>query len=156
MKSHLLKGNNIFLRSLNSGDFDKVLSWENNPENWRVSGTTMPFSKETITDYVNADQDIFASNQLRLIICRLDSNKVVGAVDLFDYDAFHQRAGVGILIDSAQRKKGYALEALKLIQDFSLNEIGIRNLFANILIDNAASISLFEKAGFKKIGHKKN
>ena len=48
------------------------------------------------------------------------------------------------------------MEALKLIQDFSLNEIGIRNLFANILIDNTASISLFEKAGFKKIGHKKN
>jgi len=151
-----LKGNKICLRSLNQSDFDKIFAWENNPENWRVSGTESHFTKEEILKYVSGNQDIFTDKQLRLMICDSSTDKAIGAVDLFDYDSKHQRAGVGILIEIEHQKKGFALEALKLVSDYSLNEIGIRNLFANILIDNEPSILLFEKAGFIKIGHKKN
>lgn len=155
MKSMFLKGNKIYLRSLQPTDFDKIFAWENNPENWRVSGTNEHFSKKEIEEFVKSEQDILLSKQVRLMICSSSSNEAIGAVDLFEYDPKNQRAGIGILIEAAQRKNGFAFEALMLASNYSLNEIGIRNLFATIFIDNEASILLFEKAGFKKIGHKK-
>ena len=155
MKSMFLKGNKIYLRSLQADDFDKIFAWENNPENWRVSGTSEHFSKKEIEEFVKSEQDILISKQVRLMICDASTNEAAGAVDLFEYDAKHQRAGIGILIEAAHRKNGFASEALMLASYYSLNEIGIRNLFASIFIDNEPSLLLFEKSGFKKIGHKK-
>ena len=137
-------------------DFDKVLAWENDPENWRVSHTTEPFSKEAIQQFVITPQDIYSSGQLRLIVCRRDTNAAIGAVDLFEFDGMNQSAGVGVLIEPTERNQGYALESLELLANYALNEVGIRALFANIHNDNTASIRLFEKAGFQKADRKSN
>jgi diamine N-acetyltransferase len=155
MKS-ILKSNKIFLRAVEPTDLEILLSWENNPEFWRVSNTLTPFSKELLAQYVSAAQDIYAVKQIRLMIGEVESGETVGAVDLFDFEPRHQRAGVGILIDEKFRKKGCASDALNLTKEYALNVVGIRNLFANILTDNNASIALFEKAGFEKVGHRKN
>ncbi|MBI3133286.1 MAG: GNAT family N-acetyltransferase [Bacteroidetes bacterium] len=152
----MLKSSKIFLRAVEPADLDCLLAWENNPEYWRVSNTLTPFSKELIHQYVHSAQDIYAVRQIRLMIEETASGKTVGAIDLFDFEPRHQRAGVGILIDEKYRKKGYASDALKLVKEYALNVVGIRNLFAVILADNKASIALFEKSGFEKVGHRKN
>lgn len=152
----MLEGNNIRLRALEPWDIDKILEWENNHKNWRVSNTLVPFSKELITQYVNSSQDIYAVKQVRFIITTKDNLAPIGSVDLFDFDPKHQRAGVGILIEKEFRGKGFALEALSLLDDYCLNVIGIRNLFCNILEDNEGSQSLFEKAGYVQVGRKIN
>ena len=152
----MFKGENIYLRTIEPWDADIIHEWENNTENWSVSNTLVPFSKYLIEQYVNSSQDIFAFRQLRLMIALNDGNKTVGAVDLFEFDPKHQRAGVGILIDSKYRGKGYGTESLKLLEDYVLSVLGIRNLFCNILEDNEGSIHLFEKCAYKMIGKKKN
>ncbi|MEO9531870.1 MAG: GNAT family N-acetyltransferase [Crocinitomicaceae bacterium] len=152
----MLEGNNIRLRALEPWDIDKILEWENNHKNWRVSNTLVPFSKELITQYVNSSQDIYAVKQVRLIITTKNNLAPIGSLDLFDFDPKHQRAGVGILIEKDFRGKGYALEALSLLDEYALNVIGIRNLFCNILEDNEGSQSLFEKAGYVQVGRKIN
>ena len=152
----MFKGENIYLRTIEPWDVDKIHQWENDTENWRVSNTLVPFSKHLIEQYVNSSQDIFAFRQLRLMIGLNDDQKTIGAVDLFEFDPRHQRAGVGILIEPEYRGKGYAAESLKLLEDYTLSVLGIRNLFCNILEDNEGSIRLFEKCGYKMIGKKKN
>jgi diamine N-acetyltransferase len=154
--SATLKNNEVFLRLPVPGDFEKIFTWENNPENWRVSYTTKPFTQAEIRNFVNTPQDIFSTGQLRLIICKTGSKEAIGAVDLFEYDGIKQTAGVGILVEETGRGKGYGLNALELLADYSLNELGIRTLFATVLEDNPASIKLFEKAGFKKTGVRKS
>lgn len=151
----MLRGNKVFLRALEQEDVAPILAWENDPENWRVSGTKVPFSKQAIVAYIAASQDIFTVRQVRLMICRLEDNKAIGTVDLFNYDPVHQHAGVGILIDKAFRKKGYGLETLQLTADYALNGIGIRNLECTILSNNENSKRLFEAAGYEKVGCKK-
>lgn len=150
----MIRGEKIDLRPIEPWDADKILEWENDQDNWRVSNTIVPFSKELIVQYVNSAQDIYEVKQIRFIISEKETREAVGTIDLFDFDPRHQRAGVGILIDKSFRGKGYALEALTLIEEFALNSVGIRNLFCNILEDNEVSIALFEKAGYVQIGHK--
>lgn len=152
----MLVGDNIRLRALEPWDVDKILEWENNHKNWRVSNTLVPFSKELILQYVNSSQDIYSVKQVRFIITQKDNLVPIGSLDLFDFEPKHQRAGVGILIEEEFRGNGYALEALALLDDYALNVVGIRNLYCNILEDNEGSQSLFEKAGYVQVGRKIN
>lgn len=154
MKS-ILKSDKVSLRAVEPTDLEILLRWENNPEYWRVSNTLTPFSKELLEQYVNSAQDIYTVKQIRLMIDETESGKTVGAIDIFDFEPRHQHAGTGILIDADFRKKGYAQAAIQLTKKYALNVVGIRNLSANILEDNEASIRLFEKAGFEKIGRRK-
>jgi len=152
----MLKGKKVSLRPIEPWDIDKILDWENNHKNWRVSNTLVPFSKELITQYINSAQDIYSVKQIRFIITQTDILSPIGSLDLFEFSPRHQRAGVGILIDEEHRGKGYAAEALTLLEDYALNTVGIRNLFCNILEDNTESQSLFEKVGYVEIGRKVN
>ena len=63
---------------------------------------------------------------------------------------------MGILIEEPQnRRKGYAAEALGLVLQFAKQDLRLQQLYANILEGNDASIALFEKQDFQKIGVKK-
>lgn len=150
----MLKGEKVRLRPLEPWDVDKLLAWENDHKNWRVSNTLVPFSKDVIMRYIENAQDIFSVKQVRFIISEQDSLNAIGSLDLFDFEPLHQRAGLGILVEEPHRGKGYALEALQLIEAYALNVVGIRNLYCNILEDNVESQNLFEKAGYVQIGRK--
>ena len=153
----MLKGKNIYLRTIEPTDAAIMLQWENNTDNWAVSNTLVPFSEHLILHYVNSAQDIFETKQLRFIICLSANHKPIGTIDLFEYDPLHRRAGLGVLIDEvSERNKGYADEALKLMIQYSWDRLNLHGLFCNIFESNEYSIKLFEKNGFEKTGAKKD
>lgn len=150
-----LTGKTIRLRALEPTDVDLIYNWENNMAIWKVSNTIVPFSKETINQFISYERDIYSDKQLRLIICKAEEDKAIGTIDLFDFDMRHQRAGIGVLLaDESERKKGYASEALELMIEYSFTTLMMHQLYCNIPSDNEASIKLFEKHGFKKVGEK--
>lgn len=152
-----LSGKILYLRLLETSDVADILRIENNTEFWEISETTSPFSREMIVEYLkHAKRDISDVKQLRFAICHGISKAIVGLIDLFEYDAYNKRAGVGIVIeDPKNRRKGYAAEALELLKVYAKQELGLYQLFANIFEDNTGSIALFEKQGFTQIGLKK-
>lgn len=147
----------VRFRALEPDDIDLLYEWENDSEIWEVSNTYEPFSKYILAKYIKESQrDIYESKQIRMIIETLEG-KAVGAIDLFDFDPFHFRAGVGILIhDEKDRKLGYANDALQLLCTYASTHLRLHQLFANISADNAASIKLFENNGFELSGTKKD
>ena len=153
----MLKGEQIYLRTLEPSDADIILKWENNSDNWRVSNTLVPFSRKLIEDYVNSAQDIYSIKQLRFIICLVENDKEIGAIDLFDFDPYHHKVGLGILIAELEdRRNGYAKEAVLLIKEYCFNHLNLHQVYCNILSKNKASIDLFEKSGFTICGTKKD
>ena len=151
-------GKSIRLRAPEPADIDILYRWENDPEIWHVSNTIAPYSRFAIEQYVlNAGNDIFTSRQLRLMIVPLENGSATaGAVDLFDYEPIHRRVGVGIMIEKAFRGKGYATEALAMILDYCRNILNLHQVYCNISEDNPASIRLFDEAGFRKNGERKD
>lgn len=117
----------------------------------------MPFSCHIITQYaLNANQDIFEAKQLRLMVVEKSSNRSVGSIDMFEYDPFHQRAGLGILINSSEdRKKGYAFQAIELLKKYAFGYLHMKQLYCGIGANNVNSMKLFEKAGFVLCGIRK-
>jgi len=150
-----IEGNSIYLRALEPKDLDFLYQIENNSEIWEISGTTTPYSKHVLQQYLdNAHRDIYEVKQLRLVICTKEHD-LVGLIDLFDFNPQNKRAGVGIIIEASERNKGWGNEALTLLMNYVVTNLDLHQLYANILADNTASIQLFEKVGFEKVGLKK-
>lgn len=154
-------GLKVILRALEPEDIDLLYSWENDRNIWHVSNTHTPFSRYVLRKYIeNSHQDIYQAKQLRLMIDIMEDNvkmKTVGAIDLFDFDPFHRRAGVGILIyGSKNQHKGYATAALQELVQYVSVHLHLHQLFCNISIDNQLSIKLFQKVGFEIAGIKKD
>jgi len=152
----------VKLRALEPDDIELIYKWENDPEIWRISNTYTPFSKYILEQYIESSHlDIYQVKQLRLMIDAVEENtmktRAVGTIDMFDFDPFHNRAGVGILIgEKADRGKGYASAALKEFTDYCFNILQLHQIFCNVLHSNEESLKLFRKQGFKICGKKKD
>jgi len=154
-----LSGKKIFLRTVRPTDADLLLNWENNKNNWEVSGTEKPYTKKEIIDFIFNQKDIYLDKQLRLMIGLLslsESEYAIGCIDLFDFSESNLKAGIGILIDETHRKNGYASEALEVLIRYSFEVLNLKELFCSIYEENKSSLKLFKKSKFKIIGKKKN
>ena len=153
-----LESKNIKLRALELSDIDFIYKWENDSNSWFVSNTLVPFSRYILEKYIESSHlDIYQTKQLRLMICLNNSVETpIGTIDLFDFDPFHNRAGVGILIAEKQHQnKGFASESLQLLIQYCFRTLHLHQLFCNIAKNNTASINLFEKYNFEISGKKK-
>ena len=151
-----LENTNIRLRALEPEDLNILYLWENDLSIWHLSNTLIPFSKSILKQYLeSAKLDIYEAKQLRLIIELKNDSRPVGAIDLFDFDPFHQRAGVGLLISNKEdRQQGYASEALQTLIKYSFSVLGLKQLFCSVTEDNEQSMRLFIKHGFVITGQK--
>lgn len=149
----------INLRALEPGDIDLLYKWENDKQIWQISDTITPFSKFILQKYLdNAHLDIYQAKQLRLMIdlTEKDNCQTVGAIDLFDFNPIHLRAGVGILIGrNEDRNKGVATLALRELIQYAFSILNLHQLYCNVQAKNKISLRLFEKAGFTIVGIKK-
>jgi len=157
MQHPQLQFGQIKLRPLEPEDLELLYQWENDSRLWPVSNTLAPFSRFILKQYIEeSHRDIYETRQLRLVITD-ENDAPVGAIDLFDFDPFHQRAGVGILIYAeTDRQKGYAADALGLMCHYARETLGLHQLYANIGANNPGSVRLFEKSGFRPAGTKKD
>ncbi|MFZ5942348.1 MAG: GNAT family N-acetyltransferase [Bacteroidota bacterium] len=153
-----LSNKDITLRSPEPEDLEILYHWENNPAIWFVSQSLVPLSRYQLKLYLEqAAKDIFETRQLRLMIGLNKENRIIGAIDLFDYDPFNRRAGLGILIAGENdRKKGYAAQALETLIAYAFEILKLHQLYANITPANSDSLNLFRKAGFVQTGQKKD
>jgi len=152
-----MKCGEIRLRALEPEDLELLYSWENNVSYWIVSNTVVPFSKYTLKRYLEeSHKDIYETGQVRLMIDLIPENTAIGTIDIFDFDPFHKRAGIGILIANEDyRRKGYATMALKCLIDYCFGTLLLHQLYCSILSNNIESMDLFKKAGFSQSGIKK-
>lgn len=153
---NVLSFGSVRLRAPEPEDLELLYEWENDSSLWEMSNARAPLSKHILAQYLqNASRDVYELKQVRMII-ETHGHKPVGAVDLYDIDFFHQRAGLGILIhNDADRRQGYASDAIRAIEHYAREVLGIRQVFASVAENNEASIGLFQKAGYALTGIRK-
>ena len=152
MKYELLKGEKVSLRDMRDDDLELIFDWENRPELDYLGNEHEPLTEAQISNFINhSTGDIYTDGQLRLMI---ESNgKTIGCIDLFEFDAHNQRAGVGILIaENEDRKNGFAKEALNLLTNYCFEVMNFKQLYCHIPVDNNASLRLFSTCNYEETG----
>jgi diamine N-acetyltransferase len=153
-----MKYKDIRLRALEPEDLELLYEWENNQSYWLISNTITPFSRYNLKQYIeNSHKNIYETGQHRLMIDHIEDKKTIGTIDIFEFDPFHKRAGIGILIaDENYRKKGFAAMSLICLIKYCFETLKLHQLYCNIISNNIESINLFIKQGFVQNGTKKD
>ncbi len=147
----ILEREGVRLRAVEPEDLELLYKWENEEANWRQSNTLVPYSKFILKNYItNSHKSLYETCQLRLMIDIISTGKTIGTIDLFEFDHYNQRAGVGILIaDIEDRQKGYASVALGCLINYVFGTLYLHQLWCNILEGNEESMNLFKHHNFK-------
>ena len=151
----------IRLRALEPEDLGLLYDIENDPQFWQYGSTTVPYSRYALRRYLEETQnDLFADGQVRLVIetgSHLNPDVVkkaetkawtaVGLADLFNLDALHLRAEIGLVILPEHQGKHYAEEAVKQLCNYARG-LMLHQLTATIAVTNEKASRLFERLGF--------
>lgn len=138
------------LRALEPEDLDVLYEIENNEQEWGIGSTTVPYSRYALSDYIaNNAYDIYTDKQLRQVITNED-NKVIGLVDLINFEPRHSRAEVAIIIAHKYRHQHYALHSLEKLIAYAKDFLHLHQLYALVPETNFASVNLFKKLGFEE------
>ncbi len=140
----------LHLRAPEPEDMRVIYAWENDSAQWGDGCTLAPYSRYAIHRYIeeSVSQDIYQSRQLRLMIASNNDEALYGMIDLFDFDPLHRRASVGVYVAHEYRRAGVAREALKLLCIYAFDFLQLHQLYAQVAVNNEASLSLFESEGF--------
>ena len=146
----------ITLRAVEPEDVDIIYQWENAPDQWSESPLHAPISRHALTMYALSagTEDVFQSRQIRLMA--LLGSELVGCVDLFDFDPFHHRAAMGLLVAPEHRGQGLGRRIVEVLEDFGRKQMQLHQVYCDIAESNTASLTLFRNLGYTNCGTMKD
>lgn len=144
----------IRLRAVEPEDLDLMYRIENDTRFWRYSSTTVPYSRFALREYISSSQnDIFADGQVRMVIESVmeneDSTKTtaIGFADLFNFDAKHLRAEIGLFILPENQGNHYGHSILEALCNYA-QSLYLHQIYAIIATTNEPATQLFSHFGF--------
>ena len=154
--SAVARGERVFLRRPTARDEDEYLgliavSWPSH-RRWfpRLPKGEDPVGPERFRRFLASSR---SKRYERLLICRLEDGVLVGSASLSEIvRGCFQNAFLGYWIGSPFEGQGYMTEALGLVVRHALDELKLHRLEANIQPENARSIALIERVGFRREG----
>lgn len=145
----MFENDQIKLRAIEPEDIELLYLWENDTNLWQNGNTLSPWSRFSLRKYIEESyQHIYDIKQQRLMIVWKENNTTIGTVDIFNFDPFHERAEVGILVEKNYRNKGIAEQTLFLVQEYAFDFLKIKQLYAHIPEKNEISLRLFQRCGY--------
>lgn len=156
--SKVLIGKYIYLRTLNVHDVsNSYLSWTNDPNVNRYLEIRFnkPRNLSDLRDFVihcEKDPDIFLAG-----IFLNTTKRHIGNIKLGPINRNHKVADLGFLIgEKTEWGKGYTAEAIALLANFALMELGLSKITAGVYEANIGSQKALIKAGFVLEGRQKS
>lgn len=149
----LLNDDVVRLRAIEPTDLDLLYLWENDTTLWSVTDTQAPYSRQMLWQYLESyTGDIYESKQVRFVVTLADTGEAVGLLDLMNFDPLNNRAELGLYIAAEHRGKGYGRHALKLIEAYASQHIGLKQIYVMILTSGESCLQLFKSEGYREVG----
>lgn len=155
----MIEGGAIRLRAVELEDVELLYQWENDQTLFQFGNPATPYSRYQLKKFIETSTgDLYTDLQMRLIIEGTVNNQFipVGLIDAFEFDPFHQRAGLGIMVHSNYRKKGFAKQAISVFTNYLFTQWHLHQVTVSIAANNEPCIKLFENSNFLKTGTKKD
>lgn len=141
--------NELRIRACEPEDLEVMYELENDPSLWDVSCTTVPYSRYILRQYLEqATGDMFTDKQVRFMVERMTDGKVLGCVDLTNYEPLHDRAEIGMAVLSDHQGQGIGRRALRLLCQYAYTHLHLHQIVAYIPADNEACLQMFHSEGF--------
>ncbi len=140
----------VRLRAMEPEDLDLLYTIENDMQLWAVGVTSVPYSRYVLHDYIaNTKNDIYADGQVRMMI-ETTGGEAVGIADIMNFDPKNNKAEMGLVIMNNQRRKVYAVAAVRQIERYAADVLHLHQLYVIIADTNTGALTLFRQIGYNE------
>lgn len=147
----VLETDRLILRRFRREDAADCFAFLSDRETCLSDGGYLPFSGMD-AEYVLL-MEKFEQQETRYMIQRKATGQVIGTVNLMNEDSRAVEAmEIGYVIAPAHRRRGYAFEAASALIRLLQEELALDLILAGAFPENAGSIALLKKLGFRQEG----
>jgi RimJ/RimL family protein N-acetyltransferase len=151
---HIKSEKNIYLRSLDMSDLDRVYEWQNSPDLYELfSGITyQPVSHKSVEEWL-LKRITYSKSEVNMAICLIQSNDHIGNIYLRDIDWISRKGTVHLFIPNTENQgKNYGHEALRALLHYAFSTLGLNRLYLTAIASNTRAITFYQKHGFLNEG----
>jgi diamine N-acetyltransferase len=144
----------VRLRAAEPRDVDAYHAFLSREQDWAANEIYAPMPRRMAEAWIEKARAPFEETRtLALVIAATADDRALGLVEVGPVDAIHRRAAIGINIwDPAERGRGHARAALADAVALAFGRLNVHRLECEVNASNAASLALFERAGFRREG----
>jgi len=146
----------IYLRELEKKDLSQLNSWRNDKKLLDQLGNNFLFISGAV-DEVWFDNYLQSREKtVRLAIILKERDLYIGNVNLTSIHPINRSAEFSLMIgEEVYRGKGIGLLATRIMLQHAFEDRGLNRIHLDVLKENTAALKLYEKAGFKREGVKR-
>ncbi len=147
----ILSTKRLTLRRLSIDDAQKVFILRSDSEINKYLDRQISTSFEDAINFIRqVNENIDENNALYWGITILDTNKIIGAVSIFNVSIDNEKCEIGYELLTNFQNQGIMKEAVEKVIDYTFHTKKIKRIEAFLHIKNQRSINLLEKLCFKK------
>lgn len=148
-KAFRLSSERLLLRPITEEDTDMVLEWRNASYVRDNFFYRIPITKEEHLSWVHDKCEKGIVFQFVVYVIEEGKNEPIGCVYLQHYNEADDSLESGVFFsEDAPKGKGYATEAVELMNRFAFETLGVSKTIARVIATNIPSLRLHERAGF--------
>jgi RimJ/RimL family protein N-acetyltransferase len=152
----MIRGETIHLTTLDPSNAETARGWVNDPEinRYLLSGQVPVTIEQEADFYRRVEANWAAAKGYVFEIHVAADGRYIGNCGLDEVDMRHRSAQIGIFIgDIAAQNKGYGSDTILTLMRFGFDTLGLNRIEIRSQADNERSMHLYEKLGFKAVGH---
>ena len=148
-----LTGESVHLRELSERDIPAWFARATDAESADLAGDPIPASIDAGAAWLQRHRDRFrARTAIRWAIVPNAGEDSVGTVGLSITSQEHGIAELGIVLARAHWRRGLGSAAARLVVAYAFDTMALREIHAEVLQRNTASVRLLEKVGLRRVG----
>lgn len=146
------RGERVYLRLIEPDDADVVHGWYEDDRFRTTMGSSLMSLARRRRRFASVAEEP-ADDLVKFVICRVEDDAAIGAIDLFAIDRTNGSCGFGIGIgDPALRGQGLGTDAVAALTDFAFGELRMERVWLVTDAENLAAQATYRNAGFREEG----
>ena len=156
MRLDCLRDKELALRLVEPEDAQLLHSWENDPFLAESNSLYEPLARYQAQQFVQLGNSHLIENGSLMLIAEVklpgeETPTPIGYVELYNYDHFHRRVAVGLVVLPSWQHQGYGRRMLSCIEHYSFDLLRLHQLYAEVVGDNAKAMSFFDQSHYKRV-----
>jgi len=143
----------LHLRPSNPTDAEGMFSMLSDQESMKYWSDKPIKDLDAAVEALNKDLESDAQgNSMCWAVTLKGRDKMIGKCILFQFDKANHRAEIGYILNRQYWRQGLMHQALAAVIDFGFNTLDLHRIEADVDTENAGSLGILEKLGFKREG----
>lgn len=153
MNSSYWHGERVRLRAIEPSDWEVVFDWNQDDEMARrLYWVPFPQSREAVRRWAEKTATREPDDDTFHFAIENGDGELVGSISTHDCDRRNGTFAYGLNVLAAQRRKGYAAEAIEIVLRYYFLELRYQKATVEVYSFNEPSIALHERLGFQREG----